>query len=102
MAIWIARAMSRRHAPVGDGLLAAFVGYNALRIFSLMGSVVVSRLVECRTETLEMRKGNDGRLKAKREVTIEARIWRVRSAQCRVSVSRSCSCSESPVQQPLW
>jgi hypothetical protein len=32
-----------------------------------------SRLVECRTETLEMRSGNFGRLKARRDETIEGR-----------------------------
>ena len=32
---------------------------------SLVGSAAVSRRVECRTETLEMRKGNFGRLKAR-------------------------------------
>jgi hypothetical protein len=42
---------------------------------SLLGSAVVSCLVECRTETLEMREGNFGRLKARRDETIEARIW---------------------------
>ncbi len=74
MAIWIARATSRRHVPVGDGLLVTFEGYSALRMFSLMGSVVVSRLVECRTETLEIRRGNFSRLEVKRDETIDARI----------------------------
>ena len=39
-----------------------------------MGSAAVSRRVECRTETFEMRRGNVDRLKARREETIEARV----------------------------